>query len=74
MDKRKYYKEKEQEVWGFRGINPLYCKTCIFAHGEPPFADLPEKVHCKIYRREEGRSKPDEVYYDGKFCDFYMKK
>ncbi len=50
-----------------------YCKTCAFCHGEPPFADLPEKAYCEIYRYENSTRKPPDVYYDGAECEFYIK-
>lgn len=56
---------------GCKPINPKYCETCIFAYGNPPFADLPQKRYCMIYTRENGARKPNEVYYDGKTCEFY---
>ncbi len=64
-----------EEGWipGCKKINPKYCKTCMFSHGEPPFEDLPEKAYCEIYSRDEGIQKPDEVYFDGKECEFYEK-
>ena len=61
------------ETFGCRRINPKYCMTCRFARGEPPFEDAPEKGRCMIYSREEGESKPDEVYFDGQPCEFYHK-
>ncbi len=45
----------------------------MFSHGEPPFEDAPEKGYCEIYSRDEGIRKPDEVYFDGKECEFYEK-
>lgn len=48
----------------------IVCIGCRYSHGEPPFADLPKKAYCKIYRREDGVEKPSEVYFDGKPCEF----
>ncbi len=59
---------------GCKQINPKYCKTCMFSHGEPPFADLPEKSYCMIFDRASGKQKPSEVYYDGKPCEYYEKQ
>lgn len=69
----KKYKASLDEKIGCRGINPKQCRSCRFAHGEPPFADGPEKAYCMIYSREEGEAKPPEVYYDGQKCEFYHK-
>ncbi len=60
-------------VFGCNAINPKHCKTCAFSHGEPPFADLPEKAYCMVYARENGISKPNDVYFDGAECEFYEK-
>ena len=69
---KKKFEESKEERFGCRGINPKFCKSCAFAHGEPPFADLPEKAYCEIYQRGT-TGKPPDVYYDGAKCDFYMK-
>ena len=71
LDLARKYLESEQEVFGCRGINPAYCRTCIFSRGAPPFADGPEKAYCDIYDRETTNGKPPEVYYDGEECEFY---
>ncbi len=59
---------------GCKPINPKYCKTCIFRHGEPPFADLPEKAYCLVFTRESGLQKPIDVYLNGAECDAYEKE
>ena len=74
IDKDKVLEEKGQELWGCKGINPKYCKTCIFSHGKPPFEDLPTKAYCAIYKRGETNGKPAAVYYDGAECEFYEEK
>lgn len=56
---------------GCKPINPKWCETCTYAHGEPPFADLPNKAYCMIYTRESGISKPNDVYFDGAKCEAY---
>jgi hypothetical protein len=47
------------------------CKTCIFAHGEAPWADSPLKNYCMMYEREDGQGKPDDVSYEGADCEYY---
>jgi hypothetical protein len=47
------------------------CQTCTFAHGEPPWADSPNKNYCVIYGRNEGEGKPDDVSFDGADCEYY---
>ena len=66
-------KEAENESWGCGSINPKFCQSCMFSHGEAPFADAPEKAYCMIYNHENGEGKPPEVYYDGKECEYYNK-
>jgi hypothetical protein len=61
----------ESEMMGGKARNPKACLTCMFSHGEPPFADTPIKGSCKIYEYPE--SKPDEVYFDGAECENYEK-
>ena len=77
-ERKEQYIEKmldsDKAVFGCRGINPAYCKTCVFAHGTPPFEDLPEKAYCAIYRHGQGSGKPSEVYYDGAPCEYYEKE
>ena len=76
MDKdlAKKYADSQDEAFGCNTINPKYCKTCIFCHGKPPFADLPEKAYCQVFTRESGISKPNDVYYNGAECDAYEKE
>lgn len=50
------------------------CKSCIFSHGKPPFADLPEKAYCVIYSKENGKVKHPDVYYNGAECEYYEKE
>lgn len=74
-ERKEMYKQKildsEGSTFGYLSINPKYCETCIFSHGPAPFADLPRKAHCIIYRYEDNNSKPDKVYYDGQLCEYY---
>ena len=76
-ERKEMYKQKilesENETWGCRRINPKWCQTCRFAHGKPPFEDLPNKAYCMIYSKDDSNGKPPEVYYDGEECDFYEK-
>lgn len=65
---------QQSEVFGCRTINPKYCRTCIFAHGEPPFADSPKKAYCVIYNRDLALKKPDNVYFNGAPCEYYQNE
>lgn len=60
--------------FGCKPINPVYCKSCIFAHGNPPFEDMPEKSYCRIYTRNGGKQKPPDVYYEGAECEYYEQQ
>lgn len=60
-----------QPMMGWITANPVYCQTCRFARGEPPFADAPNKASCMIYENPE--LKPDDVYFYGKPCEYYEK-
>ena len=77
-EKKALYIEKMKDAdgsgIGCRGINPVFCKTCIFSHGKPPFADMPEKAYCMIYERDKTTGKPPDVYYDGAECEYYEKQ
>lgn len=77
-ERKEMYKQKfldsENQVFGCNKINPKYCKTCIFARGNPPFEDLPEKANCMVYSNDSGLTKPDDVYYDGAPCEYYEKE
>lgn len=77
-ERKELYKQKvmdsSNEIWGCRTIDPKYCMTCAFKHGDPPFADLPEKAYCAIYTRESGVQKPPNVYYDGGLCEYYQNE
>ena len=68
---KKKFEESKNEQWGCNTINPKYCKTCIFSHGQPPFEDAPEKSCCMIYSNERGLTKPDNVYYEGGLCEYH---
>lgn len=58
------------ELFGGRHVHPdIVCIGCMFSHGDPPFADSPQKSYCKVYRREDGMMKPKDVYFDGAPCE-----
>lgn len=47
------------------------CETCMFSHGEPPYADLPAKANCQVFTYESGRVKPEDVYFHGADCPYH---
>ena len=81
-EKKAAYLEKIKDSWdekvGYSSGDEKkvanYCKTCIFSHGDPPFADLPEKAYCRIYGKADSKGKPPEVLYEGARCEFYEKR
>jgi hypothetical protein len=56
---------------GFAFATNKACQTCMLAHGEPPWADSPDKSYCQIYERDAGKSKPVDVEYKGAPCEYY---
>ena len=68
MDKQKE-SNIHQPLMGWIHPNPVYCRTCRFAHGKPPFEDSPEKASCMIYEHPE--VKPSKVVFDGEPCEYY---
>lgn len=77
-EKKAMYKHKLIDTWdevlGCTQPNPVWCKTCRFSQGKPPFEDAPDKSYCMIYSKDEGEMKPKEVYFDGEECDFYTER
>ena len=71
MEKQRESNLHQPIFFGGKPTNPVYCRTCIFASGKPPFEDHPEKSYCRIYTREGGKQKPPEVYYEGAPCEYY---
>jgi len=61
----------ENEDWRSQQPNPKACETCIFSHGEPPWADTPLKGSCEIFEYPE--SKPHDVYFEGAGCEYHDK-
>jgi hypothetical protein len=47
------------------------CETCMFSHGEPPYADLPGKANCQVFTYESGLVKPEDVYFYGADCPYH---
>lgn len=73
MDQKKLKRKKEEEInmTGAIRPNPVYCRTCFNSHGEPPWADKPDKVNCRVYMEF---FKPRDVLFDGAECEFYVKE
>jgi len=72
-EERKEY-DVGKEIHGVVRGNPVYCKTCVFSHGNTPFDSDYTKAHCQIFTDEEGEIKPKEVYFDGKECEYYVEE
>lgn len=71
---KKKQEEQGKEAWGCDPWNAKYCRKCRLQHGEPPWADLPEKSHCLVYRHEDGLSKPYDVVHFGAECEFFEEE
>jgi hypothetical protein len=61
----------ESEMWMTQQPNPKACETCMFSHGEAPWANEPIKGCCEIYEYPD--IKPLDVYFDGAECENYEK-
>jgi len=62
----------ESEEWRAQQPNPKACKTCIFSHGESPWADDPIKASCEIFVYPD--IKPREVLFEGAECEYHEKE
>jgi hypothetical protein len=56
---------------GFAFATNKACQTCLFAHGEPPWADSPDKGNCMIYEPDDLGDKPTDVLFHGAPCEYY---
>lgn len=65
-------KASERQIKQLR-INPAWCKKCRFAHGKPPFEDMPEKQYCMIYTHDSGETKPQDVFRNGAECEYFVE-
>ena len=63
----------DASAFGCLTLNPKKCRTCANAHGPAPWADTPEKSYCLAYERRLGNCKPDDVYFRGADCPFYVE-
>jgi hypothetical protein len=74
MAEKSFINRIQEEV-----ITPVFadnkmCQTCMFAHGDPPWADTPDKGNCQIYERGSILGdKPNEVAYNGADCEYYER-
>ena len=48
--------------------NGKACIGCIFAYGDTPMDNAPDKCSCAIYQYP--RTKPDNVFLDGVCCKY----
>jgi hypothetical protein len=56
---------------GFAFATNKACQTCMFAHGEPPLADFPDKSYCQIYEPDGLVDNPSDGAFDGAPCEYY---
>lgn len=62
-DREEQIAEERLTSWADNG---KACIGCIFASGEAPYGDAPDKCSCLIYPHPN--IKPDSVYLEGKPC------
>lgn len=48
------------------------CEGCIFAYGDTPMDNAPNKCSCAIYQYP--RVKPDSVFLEGNPCKYRREK
>lgn len=53
-----------QERFGCNPINPAACQNCKLVIG------YYRAAHCQVYPEQDGRLKPDDVYYWGQPCPY----
>lgn len=70
-EKLKAKVDEEVAMTGAIRPEPAYCRSCMWAHSEQPFADGPDKANCRKYM---DTLKPWDVLFDGAPCDFYIKE
>ncbi len=69
--KHKRAKEIAKEHIGVIPVkNDIVCIGCVFSKGSTPFDDTPYKACCEIYSNDNGKTKPNEVYFEGKSCKY----
>lgn len=71
MDKKRV-KELQEENLTSWAENGKSCEGCIFAYGDTPYNDAPDKSSCEIYQYPN--TKPDNVYIDGGSCKYYRNR
>lgn len=48
------------------------CEGCIFAYGDTPMDNAPDKCSCAIYPYP--KTKPDSVFLEGNSCKYRREK
>ena len=48
------------------------CEGCIFAYGDTPFNDAPDKCSCEVYQYP--KAKPDSVFLEGGSCKYRRER
>lgn len=65
-------KELMEERFTSWADNGKACEGCMFAYGDTPFDDAPDKGSCVIYKYP--KTKPDNVFEDGEKCKYYRDR
>lgn len=64
-------KELLQEIFNPFGEGKT-CEGCMFAYGDTPMDDAPDKCSCAIYQYP--KVKPDNVFLEGGQCKYRREK
>ena len=64
-------KEVSQEKFNRFGEGKS-CEGCMFAYGDTPMDDAPDKCSCSIYAYP--KTKPDHVFLEGGKCKYYRER
>lgn len=65
-------KELQEEKFTSWEENGKACEGCIFAYGNTPFDDTPDKCSCAVYQYP--KIKPDSVFIEGGYCKYRREK
>ena len=74
MENKSNLQNANNEIFGGRPTNAMYCKTCMFAANFESIGRQPQMRYCKIYEPDDSHGKPDEVLYEGEECEYYEKE
>ena len=71
MDEKRQTEIAEERLTSWAN-NGKACEGCIFAYGDTPFNNAPNKGSCEVYKYP--KTKPDSVFVEGKACKYRREK